>query len=231
MVQTNTTLLLVCASAGEAGPLLAREKAWIRPNGSLYRGQGRLEGAVLLVTGIGMVNMAWQLGRHLEALKPDLCVNFGIAGAFDESGLAPGDLCEVVTDCFADLGAQSPDGFLDLAALGFDNFRLDGIPVHNKLTNPDPSSRGIRKVRGITVNTVSGDVQGIMRRRQLWNPQVETMESAAFFQCCMLAGAKFQAFRAISNVVGPRNRADWKVGEAVHAITAFIIDQFLISPS
>jgi 1,4-dihydroxy-6-naphthoate synthase len=53
---------------------------------------------------------------------------------------------------------------------------------------------------------------------QIWNPEVETMEGAAFFQGCLIENVPFRALRAISNRVEPRNREAWKLKEAVEAV-------------
>lgn len=170
----------------------------------------------LLHTGIGMVNTALQLGRHLESLRPLLAVQFGIAGAFP-GGPALKEVVEVVEDCYAELGADSPEGFLPLAELGFPAFERDGQAYYNALHQPQPAIPGLRACKAVTVNRVSGEANRIAELQQIWNPEVETMEGAAFFQACLMAGIPFRAFRAISNLVEPRNRAAWLVLEAVQA--------------
>lgn len=153
--------------------------------------------------------------------KPDLAVNFGIAGSFP-GGPDLGEVVEVVVDAYPELGAESPEGWLDLEAMGFAHFELDGRAVYNTVENPHPRTSSLRKCKGITVNTVSGIASTIDARIQGWQPEVETMEGAAFFQACLLAGVPFQAFRAISNRVEPRNRAAWRLKEAVDAAQEWV---------
>src|SRR5688500_15625756 len=43
----------------------------------------------------------------------------GIGGAYPSSGLRVGDVACAEVEIYADLGAQSPTGFLDMRALGF----------------------------------------------------------------------------------------------------------------
>jgi futalosine hydrolase len=215
-------ILLVTATAFEA--------AWL--HSQLGDGLSSPEGVQVgrhqvrhLVTGIGMVNTAWALGREFALDKPDLAVNFGIAGSFP-GGPALGEVVEVVVDAYPELGAESPEGWLDLKAMGFPHFELDGRAIYNTVMNPAPSRSDLRACKGITVNTVSGTVSTIDARIQGWQPEVETMEGAAFFQACLLASVPFQAFRAISNRVEPRNRAAWRLKEAVDAAQFFVHAHF-----
>jgi futalosine hydrolase len=50
------------------------------------------------------------------------------------------------------------------------------------------------------------------------------MEGAALHYVCLQMNRPFLQIRAISNYVTPRNRAAWKIGEAVMALNAQLID-------
>jgi futalosine hydrolase len=73
----------------------------------------------------------------------------------------------------------------------------------------------MRAVSGITVNTVHGDEESIARVRERFDPDVETMEGAAFMYACLIHGVPFAQVRAVSNMVERRNRAAWKLDEAI----------------
>lgn len=178
----------------------------------------------LIHTGIGMVNTAYRLGNYFSNLeqKPLLAIQFGIAGAFP-GGALPGDGVEVVEEIFSEMGAESPDGFLDLEKMGFENFNVAGQPVYNRLVNARPSNLRIPRVSSITVNKVHGLSNSIQEAQQLWTPEVENMEGAAFFQACLLSGIPFLEFRGISNVVEVRNRASWRIPEAIQAASDLVI--------
>ena len=81
----------------------------------------------------------------------------------------------------------------------------------------------LRACRAVTVNRVSGVADRIAELQQIWNPEVESMEGAAFFQVCLMSGVPFRAFRSISNRVEPRNRANWHLREAVEAAQSFVM--------
>jgi len=75
-------------------------------------------------------------------------------------------------------------------------------------------------VDGVTVNTVHGDERSIARVVERFNPDVESMEGAGFMYSCLVHGIPFAQVRAVSNRVERRNRAAWKLDEAIAALTA-----------
>jgi futalosine hydrolase len=79
-------------------------------------------------------------------------------------------------------------------------------------------------VRGITVNTVHGHEPSIAAARERFAPQVESMEGAAFMYACLVSGVPFAQVRAVSNMVERRNRAAWKLPDAVAALSAATTD-------
>ena len=83
-------------------------------------------------------------------------------------------------------------------------------------------------VTGITVNTVHGTKGSIAAITTRFNPQVESMEGAAFMSACLLHHVAFAQVRAVSNRVEPRNREAWKMADAIRnlGVTALrILDQ------
>jgi futalosine hydrolase len=70
-------------------------------------------------------------------------------------------------------------------------------------------------VDGITVNTVHGDTRSIARTIARYAPQVESMEGAAFMYASLINDVPFAQVRAVSNVVERRNRAAWRVLDAI----------------
>jgi futalosine hydrolase len=220
--QQRRSLLLVAATAGECEPL--RQQLDLRavgPGRWLFENDEYF--ITLLLGGVGMVNTAWHLGQHMAGASPDWAVNFGIAGSFERS-LALGQVVEIREDIFSELGAASPNGPLDLQAMGFPLFERGGEPTYNQLNNPYPSLGRWPAVRGLTVNHVHGTQPEIDATRARWQPQVESMEGAAFFYAMLQAGVPFHALRSISNYVEPRNRAAWRIGPAIKAVNQAVLD-------
>ncbi|MEM7036568.1 MAG: futalosine hydrolase [Bacteroidota bacterium] len=214
--------LLVAATSGEA-------KGLAEALGIPCPAEGEIERLIwngleisLLCTGIGMVNTAFHLGRVLAREDFDVALQFGIAGAF-EGGPEVGEVVEVGEEIFSEMGADSPKGFLDLETMGFENFRREGEVYYNVVARPYAELGGWKSCRGITVNRVHGTTTEIEAVREKWSPEVESMEGAAFFRACLSTEMRFHQLRGISNRVEPRNRAAWKIPEAIKAVQEAVL--------
>ena len=174
-----------------------------------------------------MVNMALQMGRYCGRERVDLALNIGIAGAF-QGHAALLDLVQVQSDIFAELGAESPQGFLDLSQMGFPSLRTEsGEHFFNEIPAPAKQEFGLPQVRAISVNRVSGHADGIAQLQQQWQPDVESMEGAAFFHACHAFGLTGYQFRCISNLVLPRDKATWRIPKAVQKIQEWVLNNIL----
>jgi futalosine hydrolase len=181
----------------------------------------------ILITGVGMINTTYQLSKRLHQKKYDLAINAGIAGSFDRS-IDLGEVVQVVSDYFSEIGAEDGDQFLSLIQLGFQEH--DEFPYQWGELIPDvqyskmiSSINTMRTVRGITVNTVHGDCASIIKVQTRLNPQIETMEGAAFFYGCMMEQIPCIQIRSISNYVEKRNRDNWEIGLAVKNLNLQLI--------
>lgn len=169
-----------------------------------------------LTTGVGMLNAAFRLGAYLSSHQPAMAIQVGIAGAF--SNVHPvGSVVEVSQESLPELGAESPQGFLGMKQLGFPVLEAEGKEYFNTLPNESRYLKHLPWVKGISVNRVSGTSETIQAISSAWSPDIETMEGAAFFLAMKRSGIPFMEVRGISNLVEPRNRSAWKIGEAMQA--------------
>ncbi|MES2761117.1 MAG: futalosine hydrolase [Bacteroidota bacterium] len=171
----------------------------------------------VLITGIGMVNTALMMGRHLKT-DYDLIINAGVCGAFDKN-LELGQLVNVTEDILSEMGAEDGDTFLE-----YDQLNLPG--EHIFLSNsrdtylmPDL----LKKVKGITVNTVHGNRTSIEKVMKVYNPDVESMEGAAFFAACSGMKGNYIQIRSISNYVEKRDKEKWQMPLAIKNLNDFLI--------
>jgi len=176
----------------------------------------------VLTTGVGMIATAAWCSRTFAAEHYDLALNVGLCGSFDASIAAP-DVVHVTADRIAELGAEDGDAFLtihQLQLLGENEFPFDGGLLVN--TNPPalPPLTTLRSVTGITVNTVHGNERTIAAVRDRYDPDVESMEGAAFMYSSLIAGVPFAQVRAVSNAVVRRNRGTWRLDAAIQALGA-----------
>lgn len=215
-------LLLTCATPFESLPLRQHYGIPLMPDGQVYEHRTAFGSIVLLHAGFGMVNTAWHLGRYFQNNVPEMALQFGIAGAF-EGGPQILDIVEVMAESYGDLGAASPDGFLDLEKMGFKHFETPQKAYYNTMAQTRPASGLFPTCRGITLNRVSGTIESIEEMQQNWDAEVESMEGAAFFQACLLTNTPFRELRVISNLIEPRNRANWKIKEAIEVLNEALI--------
>ena len=176
----------------------------------------------LIVTGVGMVATAAWCSQAFTRTRYDLALNVGVCGSFDPA-LRPGSVVHVVSDRLAELGAEDGTDFLGIEELGL--LEADDRPFSRaEIRNPAPPDNAalaaLPRVSAITVNTVHGREASIAAIVRRFNPQVESMEGAAFMYACLMHGIPFAQVRAVSNMVEKRNRAAWRLPEAIAALEA-----------
>jgi len=203
-------ILIVAATGREIMPLLStlHRTSDRGPRTTRYTHAGHE--VVVLTTDVGMVATAAWCSSVMTREPFDLALNFGVCGSFDRA-LAPGCIVHVVADRLAELGAEDGEAFLALDDLE--------LPGDREFINANPPAiaplRRLPAVSGITVNTVHGSERSIAAVTARCAPQVESMEGAAFMFACLMHGVPFAQVRAVSNAVERRNRAAWKMMEAI----------------
>jgi nucleoside phosphorylase len=170
-----TKRLLLCCADPREGELLAAA------------GHGPVE-----VLGVGKAAAAASLARILATAPSVGCVLlFGVCGAYPAPASPPAldvlDLCVVTESVFADEGAATEDGFLDLVSMELQ-------PVASWRADPDLCGR---VAAGLGVPSVRA-----------------AMESAACALACAAAGVRLVEIRCVSNRTGPRADGGFRIREA-----------------
>lgn len=157
-----------------------------------------------------------------------LAVSAGIGGGFSPdldsarpvgppSGAPLGAVVVAESIVAADLGAETPDGFTPVTELGF------GTVAHH----PDPALvKAVAAATGaltgtvLTVSTVTGSA-GRATELTARHPGVlaEAMEGFGVAEAAAAHGVPVLEIRTVSNAVGPRDRAAWRIGDALTALT------------
>jgi futalosine hydrolase len=168
----------------------------------------------VLCTGVGAVNAAIALTRFLEREGAKAIVVCGIGGAYPAAGIPIGSAVWATTECYGDLGADSPQGFLDMRAMGFPV--ISGpAPLYN--TIPLQIVPEGARAPFVTLNTCTGDNDRARQISERTGAGVENMEGAAIAHVAAIYGIPCGEVRGISNLVGKRDRAAWRLKEAVAA--------------
>lgn len=203
-----TGVLVVTAVAAEAAAIRA--------------GLGTATATVAAV-GVGPAAAAAETARLLTLAQVSgtgysAVISAGVGGGFPGQ-VEVGGLVLATRSVAADLGAEAPEGFLSLDELGFGKTSVSADPtLLGKLQAALPHAT-IGAV--LTVNTVTGTDQ-TAQTLLLRHPDAvaEAMEGYGVALAAAAAGLPFAELRAISNPVGPRDRAAWRLAEAFSALTA-----------
>ncbi|WP_328621131.1 futalosine hydrolase [Streptomyces sp. NBC_00354] len=173
--------------------------------------------ADVLVGGVGPAAAAAATATALALADYSLVVSAGIGG-----GILPaapvGSLVVADAVVAADLGAETPDGFLDVQQLGF------GHSVHlppAELAARAAEATGALLAPVLTVSTVTGTAERaalLAARHPLAG--AEAMEGFGVAEAAAAHGLPVLEIRAVSNAVGPRDRDAWRIGDALAALTA-----------
>lgn len=152
----------------------------------------------------------------LDGTPYDLVVSAGIGGGFVPR--APvGSLVVADEITAADLGAETADGFLPVTDLGFGTVTHRPPPA---LVRAVAAATGARPGTVLTGSTVTGTAEraALLRAR---HPAAlaEAMEGFGVAEAAAAHGVPVLELRAVSNPVGPRDRAAWRVGDALAALT------------
>ncbi|MGW0788353.1 futalosine hydrolase [Streptomyces sp. NPDC002911] len=143
-------------------------------------------------------------------------VSAGIGGGFAPAA-GVGSLVVATGIVAADLGAETPDGFVPVTGLGFgrDTF----LP-------PETLVRDVVRATGavpgpvLTVSTVTGSAARTAALLAAHPGAVaEAMEGFGVAEAADRFGVPALELRAVSNTVGPRDREAWRIGEALAALT------------
>jgi futalosine hydrolase len=145
-------------------------------------------------------------------------INAGVAGGFPgRAGV--GATVLATRTIAADLGAESPDGFLPIDRLGF------GTAVHESdsalfkaLTAalPDALAGDILTLATVTGTAETASALAARHPAAL----AEAMEGFGVATAAAAAGVPFIELRTIANPIGPRDRAAWRLPDALAALTA-----------
>jgi futalosine hydrolase len=180
----------------------------------------------LLITGVGMVATAYHMGA-LNKDDFDIAINAGIAGSFTKE-IQTGQLVNVTSDCFAELGADYGDRFIPLYNMDFakesaEPFMTGDGMIHNLSITDNSLINDLQKVKGITVNTVNGNTERIEKIKEMFSPDVESMEGASFLFGCLKKGIPCFQLRTISNYIEPRNLNQWNIPLAIGILNKRLI--------
>jgi len=219
-------ILIVAATRFEIRPLAEKFAYVQKEDDSLAHYQFRNAKVDILITGIGMTPMAFYLGKQLPGSNYDVVINAGICGSYSAS-LPIGSVVNVTEESFCELGAENNEEFLSLFELGLMDPDESPYRAGKLLNNSTPHGdvlRKLKRVKGITASTIHGREETIRKIREVFKPEVESMEGAAFFYACLTSGVPFHQLRGISNFVEERDKSKWDIPLAVANLNSTVFE-------
>lgn len=200
--------------------IMAATELEIAPFYSLFH-----DGVDFLVHGIGSGSTSYHAAKTLCNKKYNMAIQTGIAGSYangPESGVA----VVVKSDTYADLAIQENGKLIPLFEAGFSSF--DTYPFEKGLLkNPwaeKINEPNYRIASAATVNLIQDDMDRTQKIIDLFHPEIETMEGAAFHHVCLMENVPFFQIRGISNEVGVRDKSKWKLTQAITCTIPVIQD-------
>ena len=180
--------------------------------------------AEYLITGVGAVATVFQLMNRIESNKYDFIIQVGLAGTYSNE-LILGESVIVERDCFADLAVWENKKIISVYDLGLTNSNEspfeNGWLVNHKVSFHSTQSK---KVKGVTVNLLTDDLNYVAEMKLKHNAEVESMEGAALHYVCLQKNIPFLQIRGISNKVGERDKSKWNLKEAIQSSNQLLND-------
>lgn len=177
----------------------------------------------ILIAGIGTTFTSFHLTNTLQEKQYQWVINIGIAGSLSHH-LKIGEVVNVVTEQFGDLGIEKSDEFLTLFESGF--MDANEFPFENgilKASGLNGFSK-LKKVRGVTTNKSYGRQSSIEEMRTKFTAHIESMEGAAVFYACNWFGIDCSQIRSISNYVEPRDSSKWNIPLALENLKESVLE-------
>ena len=207
-MDTQKNYLVIAATAREIMPFLDhyRDTANNRIDGP---------GIDILITGIGLVATTYSLTRQLHTRRPDLIIQAGLAGSFDQA-ISLSSVVVVKQEAIADQSVLESGELKTVFDLGL--ARPNQFPF-SKGCLPNKTAiikkLKLQKVNAITVNEITTSKQKIGLYRQKFDPVIESMEGAALHYVGLMEKIPFIQLRSISNYIAERNKKNWELEKSI----------------
>jgi len=176
----------------------------------------------VVLAGVGPAASAASTAKALSADDYGLVVSAGIGGGF--AGRAEvGSLVVASEIVAADLGVETADGFSSLDELGFGSTH---VPLDTSLVERVAGlmlAAGLPVITGpvLSVSTVTGTAASAAEMAaRVPGAASEAMEGYGVAIAANDKGTPVLEIRAISNLVGPRDRTAWRIKEALELLEA-----------
>lgn len=174
----------------------------------------------VLAAGVGPVVAAAKTANALATGEYGLVVSAGIGGGF--AGRAEiGSIVVADEITAADLGVETPKGFHSLDEMGFGSthFSVEANLLNQVSVALLSSGLPVHIGSVLTVSTATGTAERASElAERVPRATAEAMEGYGVALAAQDCGLPILEIRAISNLVGPRDRSLWRIEEALEVL-------------
>lgn len=174
----------------------------------------------VIIGGVGPMSAAARTARELASKPYDLVVCAGICGGF--VGRAEVGSIVVASEIIcADLGAETPEGYMSVDELGFGSSRIGVDSDLSGSLTAAVKKAGIAAVYApvLTLSTVTGTAQTTAELLlRVPTAAAEAMEGFGVATAALDFSLPIVELRAVSNAIGPRDKSAWRIKEALGAL-------------
>lgn len=206
MNESSPKILIVTAVAAERDAVL--------------RGLAGNDQYEVIAAGVGPAAAASRTAKTLAAGHYKFVISAGIGGGFP--GQAPiGSLVIASAIIAADLGSETPEGFISVDELGFGSSHIQPPAELAEQLSRTLQAAGLTATYApiLSVSTTTGTSEtAAALAARVPGAAVEAMEGFGVAQAAQDFGLPVFEIRAISNLVGPRDRDAWRIPEALQAL-------------
>ncbi|NLK51589.1 MAG: futalosine hydrolase [Syntrophomonadaceae bacterium] len=176
----------------------------------------------VMAAGVGAVATAVKTAKVLANSEYNLVVSAGIGGGFPGRAEV-GSLVVANKIVAADLGAETQEGFcsLDELGLGVTSMEVDAGLANRVIEGFLEAELPVNMGPVLTVSTVTGTAaRAAELAARVPGATAEAMEGYGAALAAQDRGVPMLEIRAISNLVGPRDRSAWRIKEALNVLEA-----------
>jgi futalosine hydrolase len=192
---------------------------------SRYAAEGTDFNVTFHRSGVGTLLSTYSLGKLVAEHKPDIIIQVGIAGSFDQT-IELGTVVVVKDECLGDVGVEEDTIFKDIFDMKLENG--DAFPFENRrLTNAFIEKLNLLKlpaVTAVTINEVTTRAERIRQLQGKYGAVIESMEGAPLHYVCLQNNVAFLQIRAISNYVGERDKTKWQIKRSLDNLAAIVME-------
>lgn len=211
-------LAVLSATPFEIEPLF--ESGQERVGGWPVIGEGEVAGvpAIFAVSGVGKASAAAAVAALASGHGATAVILVGVGGAYPGSSMDLGAAALAGSETDLDLGVGRHPSWRGVNTLAIPGEDVDNvIPLAGAALDAAVYATGLAPVAFATSDSVTADAAHASYVRDRFGVAVESMEGAGAARAARALGVVFLELRGVSNVVGERERASWRLAEAISA--------------